>query len=107
MAGSNPDASEPAERWFPNAETFYKCGVCVDEVYFQWPRTESRLGMWATPMTAIVILVILCCVVGGALLFLYSLVRQAGEGSAKVCRRCQKPNPAHARFCGHCGQRLS
>jgi len=63
--------------------------------------------MFATPMTAIVILVILGCVVGGVLMFLYSLVRKVGEGAVKVCRRCQKRNPAHARFCGHCGQNLS
>ena len=63
--------------------------------------------MFATPMTAIVILVIVGCVVGGVLMFLYSLIRRAGEGFVTVCRRCQKRNPVHAHFCGHCGQSLS
>ncbi len=63
--------------------------------------------MLATPMTAIVTLVILGCIVGGAIMFLYSLAQRFGEDSSKVCGRCQKRNPAHARFCAHCGQQLN
>ncbi|UCG17437.1 MAG: zinc-ribbon domain-containing protein [Phycisphaerales bacterium] len=57
-------------------------------------------------MTAVVMLVIVGCLVGGVVMFLYAVHRQASSAGTRSCRRCRRRNPSYARFCGQCGAPL-
>lgn len=59
------------------------------------------------PMATLVGLIILGCLIGGVILFIYTLSQHVVQGQARVCRRCRTDNPPHARFCACCGQILA
>ncbi|MCK4659997.1 MAG: zinc ribbon domain-containing protein [Phycisphaerae bacterium] len=63
--------------------------------------------MLVTVMTAIVLFVIAFFLAFA--LFVLSRPTQGrhDQGPAKMCSRCHKANPSHARFCGQCGQELT
>lgn len=60
---------------------------------------------FAYPMTIIVGVVLIGCFVAGVLIVLRSASNRKSTRE-KVCDRCRKGNPEHAKFCAHCGQKL-
>ena len=58
------------------------------------------------PMTLIVTVVLLGCLLVGFVIIFRSLAGRRLTRN-RVCRRCRNTNPGHAGFCAHCGQSLN
>ncbi|MCP4591046.1 MAG: zinc ribbon domain-containing protein [bacterium] len=58
-------------------------------------------------MTIIVTFTIVGFVIMALLAMTAARRGQLGRRTAKVCSRCRRVNGLEARFCGHCGQRLT
>ncbi len=58
------------------------------------------------PMTLIVEVVLIGCLVVGMVIIFRSL---AGRRSSResVCPRCHNHNPGHAKYCANCGDKLN
>ncbi|MFQ5495121.1 MAG: hypothetical protein ACE5EX_07035 [Phycisphaerae bacterium] len=63
--------------------------------------------MTAGPMTYLVLLVLALCVFVGLGTILVGLFGNNGRLKSRVCRQCRNRNPRHAKFCAHCGRRIS
>ncbi len=62
--------------------------------------------IFAYPMTVIVAVVLTACLITGLVIVCRSM---AGRKSLRgnVCDTCRNINPGHAKFCAHCGQKLT
>jgi predicted amidophosphoribosyltransferase len=56
------------------------------------------------PMTTIVLGVLVAMLITGVVVIVRAS-REANRGK-RVCQHCRNENPAAARFCAHCGQKV-
>ncbi len=56
------------------------------------------------PMTIIAVCGLVACLLAGIVLIRWAIANSSSR--KKACGKCRNVNPAHARFCAHCGQEM-